>query len=65
MSKPKVSYSEFVATQMKLKEHSVAYAIQWRLTEMRKPGARQFGESLRFTLLACRARKSVRRCSRR
>jgi integrase len=51
MSKPRISYSEFVATQMmKLKEHSVAYAIQWRLTEMRKPGARQFGESLRFTL---------------
>jgi integrase len=50
-TKPKISYAEFAAAQMtKLQLHSIAYALQWRLTESRKPGARQLGYSWRHTL---------------
>jgi hypothetical protein len=60
MSKPKVSYAEFAA-QMKLKEHTVAYAIQWRLSESKKPGARKLGESLaHYTLQPASARADRR-----
>jgi hypothetical protein len=51
MSKPKVSYPEFVAAQMtKYQQHSISYACEWRVKESMKPGARKLCDSLRITL---------------
>jgi hypothetical protein len=52
VSKPRVSYSAFKAAQpqSRYEEHSIAYAIQWRIDEARKPGARPIGDSASYSL---------------
>jgi integrase len=55
--KPRVSYSAFIAAQKPVavqkpqhRQHSIAAAIQWRLDESIKPGARKMGDSWAITL---------------
>lgn len=47
---PKFADAEAEPTLADFKEHSIAYAIQWRIEEARKPGARRIGESASYGL---------------
>jgi hypothetical protein len=57
--KPRVLYADLAATiavdrsgpkLADFKEHTIAYAIQWRIEEARKPGARPIGKSASYSL---------------
>jgi integrase len=53
VNKPKVTYAEFVAAQQARKrEGSIAWFVDKRIEESKKPGARALGKSHRWILLA-------------
>jgi integrase len=50
MSKPRLSYKEFCEQQMKWSKGTMAWFIEERIRESRKPGARPLGDSHYYTL---------------